>query len=80
MFVDPCIIIQFTKKKIQQNATIYQNFIIPYLYEAQNVSGDTPLIIRLLDVQTVDYVHRLHVQQPLTYKKPEAASAVLGSC
>ena len=26
--------------KIQQDATIYQNFIIPYLYEAQHVSGD----------------------------------------
>jgi len=25
---------------------MYQNFIIPYLYEAQDVSGDTPLIIR----------------------------------
>ena len=28
-------------KKIQQDATMYQNFIIPYLYEAQHVSGDT---------------------------------------
>jgi len=25
---------------------MYQNFIIPYLYEAQHVSGDTPPIIR----------------------------------
>jgi len=33
MFVDPYIIIKFIKK-IQQVATIYQNFIIPYLYEA----------------------------------------------
>ena len=32
-------------KKIQQDATMYQNFIIPYLYEAQHVSGDTPPII-----------------------------------
>ena len=24
---------------------MYQNFIIPYLYEAQHVSGDTPPII-----------------------------------
>jgi len=44
MFVDPCTIVQFIKK-IQQDATIYQNFIIPYLYEAQHVSGDTPPII-----------------------------------
>jgi len=27
---------------------MYQNFIIPYLYEAQQVSGDTPPIIRSL--------------------------------
>jgi len=26
-----------------------------------------------------DNVHQLHVQQPSTYKKPEAASAVLGA-
>jgi hypothetical protein len=34
-------------KKIQQDATVYQNFIL-YLYEAQHVSGDTPPIIRSL--------------------------------
>ena len=27
---------------------MYQNFIIPYLYEAQHVSSDTPSIIRSL--------------------------------
>jgi hypothetical protein len=82
---------------------MYQNFIIPYLYEAQHVSGDTPSIIRSLklhwqplvfrtwkvvghvvggrcQVQYVaDNVHKLHVQQPSTYAKPKAASAVLGS-
>jgi len=77
---------------------MYQNFIIPYLYEAQRVSGDTPPIIRSLKLHwqplvfhtwkvvgrcqahTVpDNVHQLHVQQPFTYEKPEAASAVLGS-
>ena len=31
-----------------QHATMYKNFIIPYLYEAQHVSGDTPPIIRSL--------------------------------
>jgi hypothetical protein len=36
--------IKFTKK-IQQDATVYQNFI-SYLYEAQHVLGDTPPIIR----------------------------------
>jgi len=35
-------------RKIQQDATVYQNFIIPYLYETQHVSGDTPPIIRSL--------------------------------
>ena len=45
------------KKKIQQDATMYQNFIIPYLYEAQHVSGDTPPIIRSL---------KLH-RQPLVF-------------
>ena len=44
-FVDPCIVVQFIKKN-QQDATVYQNFIIPYLYEAQHVSGDTPPIVR----------------------------------
>ena len=44
MFVDPHIIVQFTKK-IQQDATVYQNFI-SHLYEAQHISGDTPPIIR----------------------------------
>jgi len=33
--------------KIQQDATVYQNFI-SYLYEPQHVSGDTPPIIRSL--------------------------------
>ena len=70
-------------------------FIIPYLYEAQHVSGYTPPIIRRLKlhwqplvfhtwkvvgrVVVPDNVHQLHVQQPSKYEKPEAASAVLGS-
>ena len=71
---------------------MYKNFIIPYLYEAQHVSGDTPPIIRglklhwqplvLVDVvrhSVPDHVHQLHVQQPSTLENPEAASAVLGS-
>jgi len=47
MFVDPCIIVQF----IQKNPTgcnSVSKFIIPYLYEAQHVLGDTPPIIRSL--------------------------------
>ena len=82
---------------------MYQNFIIPYLCEAQHVSGDTPPIIRSLKLHwqplvfhtwkvvvcviggrcqahaVTDNVHQPHVQQPSTYEKLEAASAVLGS-
>jgi len=82
---------------------MYQHFIIPYLYEAQHVSGDTPPIIRSLKLHwqplvfhtrkvvgrvfgglcQAEYVphnvHQIHVQQPTTYEKPEATSAVLGS-
>jgi hypothetical protein len=39
------------KEKSKQDATVYQIFIIPYLYEAQHVSGDTPPIIRSLKLQ-----------------------------
>ena len=41
---------------------MYQNFIVPYLYEAQHVSGDTPPIIRSL---------KLHCQ-PLVFHSWEA--------
>ena len=37
---------------------MYQNFIIPYLYKAQHVSGDTPPIIRSL---------KLHWQPLVSY-------------
>ena len=73
---------------------MYQNVIIPYLYEAQHVSGDTPPIIRSLKMHRLvgrvfggrcqaqyvpDNVRQIHVQQPSMYEKLEAASAVLGS-
>jgi len=77
---------------------MYQNFIIPYLYEAQHVSGDTPPIIRSIELHWQPLVFHMwkvvgrvagercqahtlpdNVQQPSTYEKPEAASAVLGS-
>ena len=38
-------------KKIQQDATVYQN-LISYLYEAQHVSDDTPPIIRSLKLNS----------------------------
>jgi hypothetical protein len=101
LFVDPCIIVPFIKK-IQQDETMYQNFI-PYLYKAQHVSGDTPPIIRSLKLHwqpLVFYTWKVvwtcswwtlsgtvclttstsyTSKQPSTYKKPEGASAVLGS-
>jgi hypothetical protein len=71
---------------------MYQNFIIPYLYKAQHVSGDTPPIIRSLKQHWQPLVfHTWNVAGRVvggrcqaqahcaTYEKPEAASAVLGS-
>jgi len=49
--------------KIQQDATVYQNFIIPYFNEAQHVSGVTPPIIRSLKL----YRQPLVLQCPLSY-------------
>jgi hypothetical protein len=67
MFVDPCMIIELTKK-IQQDATVYQNFI-SYLYEAQHVSGDTPPIIRSL---------KLHYHPPVLHKWRVVGRVVAG--
>jgi hypothetical protein len=48
----PCLLqrnkLANSQGKIQQDATKYQSFIIPYLYKAQHVSGDTLPIIRNL--------------------------------
>jgi hypothetical protein len=52
---------------ITDKSNSVSKFIIPHLHEAQHVSGDTPPI------------QQPHVQQPSTYAKSEAASAVLGS-
>jgi len=49
-FVDPCIIVQFINKNPTRCNSV-SNFIIPYLYEAQHISGDTPPIIRSLKLQ-----------------------------
>jgi len=46
--VDACIIVQFIKKKTNKMQQCVHIFIIPYLYEAQHVSGNTPPIIRSL--------------------------------
>jgi hypothetical protein len=51
-YIDPCIIAQFLQKTPTRcnsvDATLYQNFIILYLNEAQHLSGYTPRIIRRL--------------------------------
>jgi len=47
---------------------MYQNLIIPYLFEAQNVSGDTPPIIRGL---------KLH-WQPLVFRTWNVVGHVVG--
>jgi hypothetical protein len=46
-FVSPCIIVKCIKKDPTRCNNVL-NFIIPYLYEAQRVSGDTPPNIRSL--------------------------------
>jgi hypothetical protein len=45
------IIIQFIKKNPTRCNNVSTFFIIPYLYKAQHVSGDTPPIIRSLKLQ-----------------------------
>jgi hypothetical protein len=69
MFMDLCVIVRFIKK-IQQDATIHQNFIIPYLSEAQHVSGDTLPIIGSL---------KLH-WQPLVFHTWKVVGRVIGGC
>jgi len=51
--------------KMQQSKKI---FIIPYLYKAQHVSGDTPPVIRSL---------KLH-WQPLVFNKWKVVGLVVG--
>jgi hypothetical protein len=50
---------------------MYQNFIIPYLYEAQHVSGDTPPIIRIL---------KLHWQPLVSHMWKVVRCVVVGCC
>jgi len=61
----------YSFKKIQQDATMYQHFIILYLYEAQHVSGDTPSIIRTL---------KLHWQPLVFYTWKVVGCVVAGRC
>jgi len=57
-------------KKIQQDATMYQNFI-SYLYEAQHVSDDTPPVIRSL---------KLNYQPLVLYTWRVVGRVVAGRC
>jgi hypothetical protein len=50
---------------------MYQIFIIPYLYEAQHVSGDTPPIIRSL---------KLHWQLLVFHTWKVFGRVVVGRC
>jgi len=56
---------------MQQDATMCKNFIIPYLYEAQHVSGATPPIIRNL---------KLHWQPLVFYTWKVIGRVVGGRC
>jgi hypothetical protein len=40
--------VEFIKKKSNKMQQCIKSYIIPYVYEAQHVSGDTPPIIRSL--------------------------------
>jgi hypothetical protein len=101
MFVDPCIIVQLLQRKTQQNATVYQNFIIPHFKwsstcfgrqaahhqeteTAQAASGFAYVeVCGTCSCWTLsgsvymlpDNIQQLHVRQPSTYAKPEAACA-----
>ena len=56
--------------KIQQDATVYQNFI-SNLYEAQHVLGDTPPIIKSL---------KLHYQPLVLHTLRVVGRVVAGRC
>ena len=58
-------------RKIQQDAIMYRNFIISYLYEAQRVLGDTPPIIRSL---------KLHWKPPVFQTCKVVRRVVGGRC
>ena len=69
-FVDLCIIVPFIKKNPTRCNNV-SNFIIPYLYEAQHVSGDTPPIIRSL---------KMHWQSLVLHTWKVVGSVIGGRC
>jgi hypothetical protein len=59
------------KEKSNKMQQCIKNFIIPYLYETQHVSGDTPTIIRSL---------KLHWQPLVFYTWKVIGRVVGGRC
>jgi hypothetical protein len=55
MFVDPCIIVQYIKKN-QQDATMYQNFITPYLYEELMIKYKAPDTVNVIKIQRLEWL------------------------
>jgi len=70
-FVDPCIIVQFIKRNPTRCSSVSKVFIVPYLYDAQHVSDDTPLIIRSL---------KLHWKPLVLHTWQVVGRVVGGSC
>jgi hypothetical protein len=64
----------YSSRKILQDAKMYRNF-----YSSIFICKSTCFGRHTAHQYMPDNVHHLHVQQPLTYEKPEAAIAVLGS-
>jgi hypothetical protein len=55
MFIEPCITIQFIKKNPTRCSNVSKFYY--FIYEAQHIWGDTPLIIRSLELhwQPLDF-------------------------
>jgi len=70
MFVDPYIAVQLIRKNPTRWNSV-SKLIIPYLYEARHVSGDTPPIIRSL---------KLHWQPLVLHTWKIVGHVVAGCC
>jgi disulfide bond formation protein DsbB len=92
MFVGPCIIVQFIKKnqtRWNNVSKFYYSILIwssacfgrhtAHHQEPKTALAASGTFVCFQAQYVTDNVHQLHVQQPSTYEKPEAASAVLGS-
>jgi len=87
MFVDPCVIVQFIKKNPTRCNNVSKFYYSIFIWSSTGFGWHTThhqepktALVDVVRHSTVpDNVQQLHVQQPSTYEKPEAASAVLGS-